>query len=92
VKLVANFEEEVGIDEETDNYPSVRIYPNPTSGEIVVSSEYRVLSIEIFDIFEKKVSHLTISHPISISGLPAGIYFIRIQTEKGTVTRKIIKK
>jgi len=28
---------------------------------------------------------------IGISHLPAGIYFIRIQTEEGTVTRKVVK-
>ena len=29
---------------------------------------------------------------INISHLPTGIYLLRIQTETGTVTRKVVKK
>jgi hypothetical protein len=29
---------------------------------------------------------------INISSFPPGMYFIRIQTENGTVTKKVIKK
>jgi hypothetical protein len=83
---------DVGIDAmETSG---VNIYPNPTSGELTIEMgdmRYEICDIEIFDVFGKKVSHLTISHPISISGLPAGIYFVRIQTETGVITKKIIK-
>ncbi|MCL2040844.1 MAG: S8 family serine peptidase [Bacteroidales bacterium] len=75
---------------------SIIIYPNPTSGELrVESGELRVESVEIFDVFGRNVSRLTshISHPISIdiSHLPAGVYFLRIQTENNVVTRKVIK-
>jgi len=75
----------------------VRIYPNPTGGALRVTSyALQVTNVEIFDVFGRNVSRLTsyISHPISIdiSSLPAGIYFIRIQTENGIVTRKVIKQ
>jgi hypothetical protein len=72
----------------------VRVYPNPTRGELIIEMGdmgYGICDIEIFDIMGKKVSHLTISHPISISHLPAGMYFLRIQTENGMITKKIIK-
>jgi hypothetical protein len=29
---------------------------------------------------------------LNISGLPSGIYFLRIQTENGVVTKKVIKQ
>jgi autotransporter-associated beta strand protein len=73
----------------------VRVYPNPTRGEVIIEMgdmEYGICDIEIFDIMGKKVSHLTISHPISISHLPAGMYFLRIQTETGIITKKIVKQ
>jgi len=79
----------------------VIIYPNPASGELnieckdVVEDISTMTNIEIFDVMGKNVSHLTshISHPISIniSHLPAGIYFIRIQTETGVTVRKMVK-
>jgi hypothetical protein len=57
VELVANFERNVGI-VETNNYPSLRVFPNPTRGKLVVSTEYRVESIEIFDVMGRKVQSL----------------------------------
>jgi hypothetical protein len=95
---------------------SIVIYPNPTTGElIVVSSEYRVQSIEMFDVMGKSVAgannySLQPSTPplgisplwgdqgglstlrLDISNLPDGMYFVRITTETGVVTRKVIKQ
>jgi hypothetical protein len=101
--IMVNFIEGVGIEEVgTDNYPSVRVYPNPTRGEIVVSSEYRVEGIEIFDVMGRRVQSFEFNvqssetrnfkpETLNISGLPSGIYFVRIMTENGMVTKKIIK-
>jgi hypothetical protein len=82
----------VGITEAKSS--TFNVYPNPTSGELTIEMRdmrYEICDIAIFDVFGKKVSHLTISHPISISSLPAGVYFLRIQTENEVVTKKVIK-
>ena len=89
---------------ETDNYPSLRVYPNPTDGEIQVTSyELQVTSIEIFDVMGRTVGALRATPivgqseigqseiVINVAHLPNGVYFLRIQTEIGVVTRKIIK-
>jgi hypothetical protein len=72
------------------------IYPNPTSGEFsVFSSQFSVENVEIFDVFGRKqckVSRVTCNEIINISHLAEGIYFIRITTETGTVTKKVIKQ
>jgi hypothetical protein len=73
----------------------LKVYPNPTTGELKIEMcdmRYEICDIAIFDIMGRKVSHLTISHPISISHLPAGIYFLRITTDKGVITKKIVKQ
>jgi hypothetical protein len=67
------------------------------SEEFKVSSlKLRIENIEIIDIYGQKLSSLTSrSSPltsINISHLPAGIYFVRITTDKGIVPKKIIKK
>ncbi|MCL2042178.1 MAG: M6 family metalloprotease domain-containing protein [Bacteroidales bacterium] len=96
--IVVKFEENTAINDDvkTDNYPSLRIYPNPTSGELRVTSyKLQVTSVEIFDVFGRtcNVSCVTCNeNEMSISFLPAGIYFIRITTENGMVTRKVIKQ
>jgi len=76
----------------------ILVYPNPTTGELRIETSdirYEISDIEIYDIFgEKKVSNLKsqISNQIIyISHLTAGIYFVKIKTEKGFVMKKILK-
>jgi len=74
-----------------------KIYPNPTSGQLRITNyELRITNVEVFDVFGRKIFKLETQNPESetnfdISSFPIGIYFVRIQTEKGMVTEKIIK-
>ena len=75
----------------------LEILLNPTTGQFsVVSKHLSIKRIEVFDIYGRIQSHipcLTCSEKtIDISHLPVGIYFVRILTEKGTVTRKLVKR
>ena len=96
VELGANFENIVGI-ENSENIV-VKIYPNPTFGELTIESrELRINDVEIYDIYGKKLlsnHHFAPSsnHLINISHLPAGVYFVKIFTEAGEVTRKVVKE
>jgi hypothetical protein len=84
----------VGIKEFDDG---IIIYPNPTSGELRVTSyELQVTSVEVFDVYGKKYeSTKARKHEgeilLDISELPTGIYFIKITTEKGEIMKKVIK-
>jgi len=86
----------VGIREMSQSEDIV-LYPNPTTGELrVMSEELRIERVEIFDVYGRKLSsnHLIISsshQKIDISHLTSGIYFIKIETDNGSVTKKIIK-
>ena len=75
------------------------IYPNPTSGELRITNyELKEIGeVQIFDVFGRNVytpveTGRAPSLQMDISGLPAGIYFLRLQTEKGFTTHKIIKQ
>ncbi|MCL2511351.1 MAG: T9SS type A sorting domain-containing protein [Bacteroidales bacterium] len=88
---------------------SIKISPNPTSGEIQVTiagqarNELQVTSIEVYDVMGRMVTPLNPPEggrlPSfggvgggNLSPLPSGVYFIRIQTENGVITRKVVKK
>ena len=84
----------------------IKVYPNPTTGELrIENGELKIENIEFFDISGKLYEYnnsygLTVLRSyglttdgvvFDISHLPSGIYFLKITTENGTVTKKIVK-
>ena len=73
---------------------SVSIYPNPTHGLFTISLDGQiegVLHIMNFNgniVYTKEIKEKDIH--VDIQGQPAGIYFIKIQSNKTTITKKII--
>ena len=102
VELIAHFESTVGV-VETPLMASLRVFPNPTSGELTIDcgnvSKGACPLVEIYDIMGQRVAtvavgvnnHSPLQTTTNISHLPPGVYFIRLQTEKETITQKIIK-
>jgi len=93
-----------GAKEITDD-SSFIIYPNPTKDELRITNyEGTIKNVEIFDITSKPLltspKGRNSSPPsgelegasINVSSLPQGIYFLKIQTDKGVVTKKFIKE
>jgi len=73
------------------------LFPNPTSGELRITNEQSTIkNVEIFDIYGKKLLLQTtfraLETAIDISHLSTGIYFVKIYTESGEVTRKVVKE
>ena len=91
---------EIGI-KEIENKFDVTVYPNPTTGELrMENGKLRIENVEIFDIYGRNLSSYLTPHTsyllphtsIDISGLEVGIYFVRITTEQGIVTKKFVKE
>ena len=94
---------------EHDESIALNVYPNPTGGELQVTSyELQVTGIEVFDLMGRKVlsqkaeggrqnveadnyPSLQSTTTLNLSHLPAGMYFVRITTEEGVVTKKVVK-
>ena len=83
----------VGINEHQIN---VSVYPNPTTGQFKVqNSEFRIQSVEVYDVYGKLISNMEVNDndvTIDISSYNNGVYFTRIRTENGTVTKKVVKQ
>ena len=84
---------------EMGRVPSLlRIYPNPTNGELrIESGKLKVNSIEIFDIVGRKQFsifnfQLSTLNSINVSALPQGVYLLKLETEKGIIMRKFVKE
>ncbi|MDR2010265.1 MAG: T9SS type A sorting domain-containing protein [Bacteroidales bacterium] len=69
------------------------IYPNPTMGELkIMSKESKINAVVICDINGRILKQIeSPSSEIDVRDLSIGVYFIKIITEEGEITKKIIK-
>ncbi len=87
--IVAMFKIKVGI--EDHQLASLKIYPNPTTGQLKIESgALKVEKVQIFDLFGKKMFETSETN-FSIEPFMPGIYLVRIQTTGGTATQKVVK-
>ncbi len=74
---------------------SVKLYPNPVSDElhISISDNNEIQKISIYNIVGQLVKTVNGNNDtINTSDLKNGVYLVKIQTNEGTVDKKIIKK
>ncbi len=84
-------ESSVSIEEVMQN--SINIYPNPATDHLYIESELNTAEVTIYNHFGQEVYR--IEHPgnileINTSTFANGVYLVRLSTDKGSVTRKVI--
>ena len=84
----------------TDSYQlenEISIYPNPAATEISVSNKNQIGISEIIitDFNGRIIKQITFDNllnvQVNIAGLSSGIYLMKIDSQQGTITKKIIK-
>ena len=83
------------------NLSSIILFPNPATSELKIESgKLQIELVEIYDVVGEKIKDLTPNPSparegnasIDVSGLSAGIYFVRMRTENGIAAGKFIKQ
>ncbi len=86
-----------------DDYPQISlravVYPNPTSTIVNVQFIMNNVQIEdagmqVLDMYGKLVKVIPITGEttsINVSDLADGVYFVRLRTDAGTVTKRFVK-
>ena len=80
----------------------VLLYPNPARDYMdirVTDPDLRILGIEVYDVYGKLVRIVVGANNysplqtirIDVSGLAKGAYLVRIQTDKGAISKKMLK-
>ena len=81
-----------------------RVYPNPATDVVNVecrmqNEELEVANMEVYDVYGKVVRTVETlratslqTAQINVSGFAAGMYFVRVKTDKGVVTKPFVKK
>lgn len=85
----------LAVNEVNNNNSSVVIYPNPAQHILTITSPNNIDSIEIFDVSGKLLIATSVKEnqtTVDISNLSVGIYFVKVQSEVGIKTEKIVKQ
>jgi len=66
------------------------VFPNPTNG--ILNIEHPDLEkIDVYDVSGKLLKRFKPNSQIDLSEIPAGLYIIKLHTEKGILNEKIVK-
>jgi len=75
------------------------LYPNPTESEMTVTTNnpaIKIVEMEIFDLFGKKIHQQTVSQSygiLQLNDLDKGVYILKVYLNQGDlIIRKIVKK
>ncbi|MDR7208489.1 T9SS type A sorting domain-containing protein [Flavobacterium piscis] len=73
---------------------NLTVYPNPVSEQLYISSDnQKVKSVTIYNLSGSVVKNISNEvESIDVSDLATGNYLVRVTTDQGTTTKKIIKK
>jgi hypothetical protein len=96
LKLITH---DLKIDENSRAKNTICIYPNPTSGEIIIQMNgmtgkisLRVLTLEGKIVYSEEFTNSIelINKKVDLSSLSKGVYMINIQNNENTITKKLI--
>jgi extracellular elastinolytic metalloproteinase len=78
---------------------SVRIFPNPTSGQVTLfnDSNMDIDNITILDINGRTIKQITMESTttninFSLVSLAQGMYFVKIETDTTSIIKRILKQ
>ena len=85
----------VDINEYSHN-TNINIYPNPANDKLYIKAETEIEDVVVYDVYGR---HLVTETPslqdnvaINVENLKSGIYFIKINTNEGNITKRFVKE
>ncbi len=101
VALSINAKAPIGIKETFLNASNLVLYPNPAKNEVYLrlnDLSFVTGEVSLYNALGERISYKIINQAqikeesISLNGLASGIYYLKLKTEKGIITKKIIKE
>lgn len=75
---------------------AVFVYPNPFSNTLtIIAGETKGSHLTLFNVLGEEVASWQLApgkNEIGTETLPAGVYFVQVKTESGTITKKVIRQ
>ena len=91
--IESNFNLNTCLSLSTDNLlnDKIIIYPNPVVDLIHINTSLTILEVEIYDVLGKRLNFIKLNNrKIDMTNANKGIYVLKIKTEIGIITKKII--
>ncbi|NND63356.1 MAG: T9SS type A sorting domain-containing protein [Flavobacteriaceae bacterium] len=72
----------------------VNIYPNPATTQlnVEVPSGVDILEVKLYDVLGKDTGARLVNGTVDVSALSRGVYVLSVNTSKGALTEKIVKR
>ncbi|TXK73050.1 T9SS type A sorting domain-containing protein [Mesonia sp. K4-1] len=86
-----NYSENCNLKTFSSNKVDVQLFPNPTAQQFQFKTKEKVKGIKVYSLSGKEVLKFQNQNAYDVSQLPAGIYFVKIETLIGTRIQKLIK-
>jgi lysophospholipase L1-like esterase len=69
------------------------LYPNPTNGLLTIETDgVPVLEVQVIDLSGRvQVRNNDRQYRVDLSGLPAGTYLVKLTTDRGVTTHRVVK-
>ncbi|NQY08439.1 MAG: T9SS type A sorting domain-containing protein [Flavobacteriales bacterium] len=74
---------------ESNRVNDASVYPSPTTGVVNVFGNYRTNYIEVLDVLGQVITTSFSSMSIDLKGNTSGVYFLKIHTEAGMISKKV---
>ena len=75
------------------------MYPNPTTSQVTIDlgKQMNLLSVGVYSlsgqqVISENVNSNTENHTLNVSRLAAGVYMVKVTTDSGTFTQRLMKK
>jgi len=94
VSLMLIFTGGTGIEEVEVTNADIKVYPNPTLGEVTIEAE-QMSHVELYDTEGRRLQDYYANSDklhINLNHLSTGMYYLRIHTPNGVTIQKVVKK
>ena len=78
---------------------SIAMYPNPTTSQVTIDlgSQMNLLSVGVYSlsgqqVISDNVNSSTTNHTLNVGRLATGVYMVKVITDAGTFTQRLMKK
>lgn len=81
----------VGIEEMNAGINSITIFPNPVTTEFRINTDgLKIKHVDIYDVLGNKVYENNFTETINVSNWSNGIYFVRVKSDEGIKSLKLL--